>query len=140
MNIENIIKNLEITNIKRSLNSCRENIKKLNLEVFELEKEKKKTAEQLKAKESVVRKAIHLEPDYGSNKRKYSNDALRDAEFISRSAMDPEIAKLRGNFLSLMENIFYKKILIEVDAEHNKELLLDYQMAISLIPCFIEKT
>jgi len=135
MTIDEVFELLGIKKTKRMLKEARDNIKTLNDDLFELEKQKRKAASELKARELIMKRDIAMEIEPGTqNKKAFTNDSLRDAEFIMRSAADKNIADLRDELDLLVAGIFQKKISLQIEGEANKELLLDYKMAISLIP------
>ena len=133
VDIQNIKRAFQIPAIKKSLKENRDTIELLSTELLELEKNKENLLKNLKSRESLMKRAIAQETEIGKTKKKFTNDALRDAEFISRSAGNEEISALREEIYILSESINHKKILIEIETSYRTELLLDYKLAIALI-------
>ena len=135
MTIDEVYEILGINKTKKLLSEARSRIKTLNDDLFELEKQKRKATTELRARELIMKRDIAMEIEPGTqNKKVFTNDSLRDAEFIMRSAADKNIAELRDEVDLLVAGVFQKKISLQIEGEINKELLFDYKMAISLIP------
>lgn len=133
MDIQEIKRTFQVPAIKKQLNENRAAIEHLNNEILRFEKEKTDVTKNLKSREALMRKAIAVETEIGKTTKKYPNDTLREAEFISRSASNREISNLRDELLLLNETIHHQRILLEIETNRTAELLLDYKLAITMI-------
>lgn len=132
MDIEEVFQLLEIPQIKLRLKESRNKINELSQEIYDCEATKRDKELKLKFKETSLETEISNDAQPGSGKRKFSNDSMRKAEFIVRSAEDHEISTLRDDVSQFLKLIYTKKTQLEIELKYYEELILDYKLAITL--------
>ena len=89
-----------------------EDIKVIQLDLLDLTERSLEISDKINQIESSIQAEINSEAD-SAGKKIYTNDVLRRAEFIERSANDNELSFVKVDFQSIQRDISEKKIELE---------------------------
>lgn len=102
----------KFTKLSDELLGLPEDIKVIQLDLLDLTERSLEISDKINQIESSIQAEINSEAD-SAGKKIYTNDVLRRAEFIERSANDNELSFVKVDFQSIQRDISEKKIELE---------------------------